>query len=214
MPRVITALVTAAVAATAVVLSADAALAQVAVVDDAGTADVWAEVYDPESGEFVWEEAGSLVNSDVEKATVKHTDKNILITIKYADLVKRGDITPTYRSWFKLSDGRAAVFTVWIDNDWNARLLLQADKSAKPGTSGRAPVTCPGKEATWHWSEDTLTKKIPRSCFAEPSWVKFHGMSAAGITGDEQDLDQTVYWDNAQNAGHDHDGYTGRIKAG
>ncbi len=178
---------------------------------DDGTGDVWTQVVDEESGDLVWVQ-DPVDNADLTRTVVKHTKKAISITASYVSLVKDSDFNPGYSSWFKLDDGREG----WLAVDaWEGKAYTWLTVQKEPGGKWDKRLECPDLAAKWHWATDTFTASIPRSCFGDPKWLRFHG--AAWREPVDYQNDDRAWTDNAHNDEPETSPwkpYTGRIKAG
>jgi hypothetical protein len=188
-----------------------AAQARSATIED-GTGDVWTAVWNDEIHDHEWV-LDEIENADVTRSVVKHTDRVIAITASYADLTNDSDYAPAYGSWFKLDDGREAWLSIGVTEQWKPSTWITVQKVA--GGKWNKNLECPGLDARWHWQTDQVTARIPRSCFGDPKWIRFHGVSLASKTDPAPDYQ--MWSDNAHTDGRDDnpsDPYTERLKAG
>jgi len=210
MSRISAAACAAGLVAGLVLAAPTAAHAKSVTIDD-GTDDVWTQVLDEDSGDYVWVQDPGVDNGDVTQTVVKHTKRAISVTASYVSLVKDSDYSAGYSSWFVLDDGREGWLAVESDKG-KAATWLTVQK--EPGGTWDKKLECPDLAAKWHWDTDTLTASIPRSCFGNPKWLRFHG-AAWRYPVDQTD---SQFWtDNAHNAEQETrpwKPYTGRIKAG
>lgn len=199
--------VTAALAVTAVLVPAGAASAKSVSVDDPGTDDVWAKTYDPETEDYVWTDAGSVVNVDAVTAKLGHTEKKLTLRVSYAELDKGSEHGLTYLAKLKIPDGRTIWWWIWY-SDGKTYTSLAQTTSARV-VAGRGGLKCDDLAGAIDWDKDVVTTSFPRSCVKDAAWVKFQGHASGEIPGTEGN-----YYDMQNSEGHAEKGWTDRIKAG
>lgn len=209
MPKISTrAGLVAAAALAAAVLPAAAASAESAVVHDK-TGDVWEAVYNPETGASTFEEAGSVLNSDIKQTTVRHTDRRVQITVEFVEM-KPKRIHPANYGFVRLDDDTTWVVGAYVDDEWNAQAFM-GQESLGRGMAARRGVACQGMKAAADYEADTLSVSVPRSCLGNPRWIEYNGRAV----GQQSSQDSShMYFDNAQNKGHGEGGWSDRIKKG
>ena len=207
MNRVFTSLA-AALTTAALVASGGSAHAEEAVVDDPFR-DVWQTPDYSEGAE--WHEIGTRVNVDIDRSLIRHRAHDLVASITYRNLRKRGD---RYVAGWKLRTDAGREFLVGVDAEsgrWAGDLAL-FDLNPPPAEGelegGVAWVECDGSHHI-DYSADRVKVWLPRSCIGDPVWVR--GMSLAESFSSD---DPGAVRDHGLHRGQELQGWTERLSVG
>lgn len=170
-----------AVTVTATLLpAATASAATLAAPDTVG--DVWKSTFDPETGAETVEPAGSQVNVDLVRTVVKHTDRRVVVVLRYADLARSTNRFFVYTQ-VRTNEGVKRDLGIDATMRWGGDAFLMGP---------RGEVRCDGLRHSVDYDADVATVSAPRSCLSNPRWVQTR-TGAIGVpvdsTGDEVLLD-------------------------
>ncbi len=168
------------------------------------THDGTGDVYEKGDGE-VYAEVGTRTNADVVGSALRHTDRRVHASVRYADLVAGDDrvITPVR---VHASTGKTYVLRVSAgpgEREGTARLLRYT------GTGARTVrVACPGLQHSVSYADDLVSVSVPRGCLGSPAWVRYGG------TVRTVDASGAVFTDALLGGDAVDDLYSGRIRRG
>lgn len=162
-----------------VALAGPASARTVTIEDSGGSGDTYLTVYDPQTGEWSFDEAGSLPNVDVLRTKVTYTRTAVRVKTFYTDLRKaRAGSGIQVDHWLLLSDGGGVDVRSaggGGDETWNS---IYTDATAEPGGTIRRGH-CPKISSTFDLRKDVVTVVIPTSCLAgDSSSIKYHGVAS------------------------------------
>ncbi len=173
-------------------------------VDDA-TGDVWEPVWNSETETVDYLEAGSLLNVDVDKVVVVHTDRRIVVTTTYAEL-KKQEITLAPSSRMRFNDGPAVGMMVDTWSKWSGESVLYK----KSGM----PIRCAGFDHTIDYTANTVQLSVPRSCVGNPRWVEVNYVGLGNVEDPEVESGYRNYEDTAHTSASGWNGWSARVKRG
>jgi hypothetical protein len=198
-------------AAALVMASGVAAHAQNARVNDR-SGDVW-RATDDEAEPYV--AAGSPLNADVDRTTVEHGSRDLLITTTYERLAqRRHSVFPIWT--IRTSNGTQYSAAVLAGpGDWPGQSFLFTD-SPPPLLRMQAQVEgqvegqgeCRRLSHAIDYVADTITILVPRTCLGAPDQVRVRSTAQASSEAGKS------FYDNGHNRGHGRKGYTRLLSAG
>lgn len=141
------------------------------------TGDVWRSTFDVESEQETIEPAGSPVNADLVRTTVRHTATKVVLKGRYADLQK--------------AENRY-LFGVELRTDEGLKREIGVETLSRPGWGGTpyfakrdGETPCRGLGHSIDYATETVTVTVPRTCLSKPRWVQVRSMSVAFEEGGE-----------------------------
>jgi hypothetical protein len=199
-------LVRAALTASAVVAAlvpAGAASAQNVAVPDA-TGDVWRSTFGEAETEPVTTAAGSPVNADLVRTTIRHNDRRLSFKFDYADL-RRAENRFLAMAQVRTNEGvkrEIGVETVTREG-WGGTAYFG---------SPRRELRCRGLRFDIDYSADTVSVSVPRSCLSGPRWVQAR-VQVMAFEGAAEEF--SVLTDNWVNKSDNEPGpWSGRLRRG
>jgi hypothetical protein len=161
-PLVRAALTTSAVVAALV--PAGAASAQNLAVPDA-TGDVWRSTFGDPGSEPVTTAAGSPVNADLVRTTIRHNARRLAFEYGYADLRR------TENRFFVVAQ---------VKTDEGVKREIGVETVSREGWGGasyfgsptKGEMKCRGLRFDIDYPADTVSVSVPRSCLSGPRWVQ------------------------------------------
>ena len=141
--------------------------------------------------------APTRANPDIERATVRHGRRQVVVTVTFDDIYVPPGRTGVFSVFGELrSDTRGASWDLWA---------TQARRQGKV-TIWREGKRCLGSSRV-DYARDRARVVLPRTCLGDPTWVS---VSVAAWS-----QDRTYVWeDNAFQAGFLRDRYTPRLRVG
>jgi len=191
----------AALAAALVMASGVAAHAQTARVNDR-SGDVW-RATDDEAEPYV--AAGSPLNADIDRTTVEHGSRDLVITTTYERLAERKhSVFPIWT--IRTSDGTQYSAAVLAGpGDWPGQAFLFTD-TPPPLLRMQAQVEGQGEcrrlSHEIDYVDNTITILVPRACFGEPDQVRVRSTAQASSKAEKS------WYDNGHSRGHGRKGFT------
>ena len=191
----------AALAAALVMVSGVAAQAQTAKVNDRRD-DVWRATHD-EADPYV--AANSPLNADIDRTTVDHGSRELVITTTYERLAeRRHTVFPIWT--IRTSDGTGYSAAVLAGpGDWTGQTFLFTDSTPPPlrvsalvGAGGE----CARMSHTIDYDANTISITIPRACLGAPDELRVRSTAQASSGEDKS------WYDNGHNRGHGQKGFT------
>ena len=200
-PLVRAALTTSAVVAALV--PAGAASAQNLAVPDA-TGDVWRSTFSDAGTEPVATVAGSPVNADLVRTTIRHNARRLAFTFGYADL-RRAENRFLAAAQVKTNEGvRREIGVETVSRErWGGTSYFGSPKRE---------LRCRGLRFDIDYSADTVSVSVPRSCLSGPRWVQAR-VQVMAFEGRTEEF--SVLTDNWVNESNDEPGpWSDRIRRG
>lgn len=164
--------------------------------DDA-TGDVWEAVRDDEGYVVGWDHAGSPGNADVVAVDAGHERRQVVFTVRLADLARGPQHDPFISQERMVFDhGPGVTAEVHTTLGWHGRSFLFSSV-----TGNR--VRCPDLRHEIDYAADTVQVWVPRSCVHRPRWVRYSvtqwtlGGGSTATLEDDHD-----YFDNGLNPTH------------
>jgi len=204
MNRVITR-IAAALMAAALLASAGSAHAEKAAIDDPFR-DLWqTTAYGEEDA--VWNDIGTRVNVDIDRSVIRHSVENLVATITFKALKKRGD---RFVNGWKVRTDADREFLVGVDAEsgrWAGSLtLFDLNPPPESELDGPGLLECEGAGHEVDYVADKVKVWVPRSCLGDPEWIK--GMSFA----ESHTSDRSIWVrDHGLHRGHELRGWTERL---
>ena len=149
--------------------------------------------------------AGSQINVDLVRTTVKHSAGKVTVTSGYVDLKKttnRFGLDVRFRTNKGLK--REVVVETLSRATWGGSHHL-----SKPNGD---PVPCKGLTHAIDYTANTVTVSVPRACLGTPRWVQA-SIYALGFE-DTTAADGSVYYDNGHSTSSKTPGWTAKIRRG
>ena len=199
-------------AAALVMVSGVAAHAQNARVNDR-SGDVW-RATDDEAEPYV--AAGSPINADIDRTTVEHGSRDLLITTTYERLAqRRHSVFPIWT--IRTSDGTQYSAAVLAGpGDWPGQSFLFTDTPPpllrmQGQVQGQVQARGPGR-VPQAVARDRLRRRHdhhpgPAACLGAPDQVRVRSTAQASSEAEKS------FYDNGHNRGHGRKGYTRMLSA-
>lgn len=182
IPRSIAILLTAAVVVAAAVVPSHADRASRT--DQAG--DVWLE--EGIEGEEQLSEAGSVVNTDIIRTGVRHTDRSVNVTTKFVKLKKKVSEEIELRIYLRTNLSHVYGVLVHV-NTWDDYSYYELFRFGEAGF-----IRCDLSGST-QFDTEVLKVRVPRSCIGNPKWVRYQSRATSYVE------DVGMYSDSAMGLG-------------
>lgn len=121
-----------------------------------------------------YSEHGARDNVDLTASRVRHTDRAVVTSAWFTDLVRTTDSTTTV-FWLRTDKGASfrVKHTVGPDDRRGTATLQRV-------VDGRLVArACAGLTDEVGYAENLMRVTVPRACVGRPQWVRFHGSATA-----------------------------------
>lgn len=163
--------------------------------------DVSGDVFSPD-GPRDWTTEGSVVNTDVRRTSLAHTDDVVALTVRYADLRKRATEAIEFSAYLRTDDRHgyeAIVHVDWLGRGASVILIDEVTQDR---------VECDGLAGKADFATDVVRAAVPRSCLGDPAWLRYAGAAESYRESDGS------FVDSALSSTPDHDVWSTRVRTG
>ena len=166
--------------------------------DPAG--DVW--LNDGEGENDHYSQAGSVVNTDVRRTSVRHLKRYVTIRTEFVSLRKK--VSEQIEHFLYLRTDGSGQFAVIVNVDtWNGQTGYYVH-----GYDDQGPRECDDVTGSTRFDKETIQVRVPRSCLGSPRWIRFQGRTVSYVE------DVGTYSDSAMGPGREPRVWSRRLHRG